>query len=248
MKQPYLKSLKFHLILGFILLCVVFIINSCRKDNSSNKTLSAINTQVVSLAKQWYDAKYPATSNNKLITQSTGTGVQDWTQAFSPYWAKANTFVIDSLTFIELPALKKGDMAMSLKSGMDPKSFNFSKSGSLTSLIIVNKSGAFYLYAMTILADSAYLKGDYSKVKNNTYRNRDKDFTGEVFYNRMDGSLVNGWKYTNGLITGSISPAASDGSTGKVTQSIDKKHINVAEETDCSTTTTTIFGKAAPII
>jgi len=198
-------------------------------------------SQMISLARQWYDAKYPAVNNGKLTAHSTGTGTQDWTKAFSPYWAKANTFVIDSLAFIELPALKKGDMAMSLRSGIDPKSFNFSKSGSLTSLIIVNKKGTFYLYAMTILADSAYLKGDYNKVKRNTYRNRDGDFTGEVFYNRMDGSLVNGWKYTNGLVTGAISPAAAGSAPGQVTQSIGKKHVDVFQETDCTTTTTTTY-------
>jgi len=241
MNLPYLKSLKFRSLVCFIFLSMVFIIHSCKKEKPSSKTPTVTDSQMISLARQWYDAKYPAVNNGKLTTHSTGTGAQDWTKAFSPYWAKANTFIIDSLTFIELPALKKGDMAMSLRSGIDPKSFNFSKSGSLTSLIIVNKNGTFYLYAMTILADSTYLKGDYDKVKRNTYRNRDADFTGEVFYNRMDGSLVNGWKYTNGLITGAISPAAPGSTPGQVTQSIDKKHTDVFQETDCSTTTTTTY-------
>ena len=129
-------------------------------------------TFIISLAKQWHNAKYPATmGNSKLATQSLGGGsAQDWSKTFSPYWDKANTFLIDSLTFIELPALKKGNMAMSLNPSIDPTKFNFNTSGSLTSLIIVNKSGVFYIYAMTILADSSYLKGDYHKVSNNTYR------------------------------------------------------------------------------
>jgi len=241
MNQPYLKSLKFRSLVCFIFLSMVFIIHSCKKEKPSNKTPIVTDSQMVNLARQWYDAKYPGVNNGKLTTQSTEKSTQDWSKAFSPYWAEANTFVIDSLTFIELPALKKGDMAMSLRSGIDPKSFNFSKSGSLTSLIIVNKNGMFYLYAMTILADSTYLKGDYTRVKHNTYRNREADFTGEVFYNRMDGSLVNGWKYTNGLITGAISPAAAGSNPGQVTQSIDKKHVDVFQETDCSTTTTTTY-------
>ena len=66
---------------------------------------------------------------------------------------------------------------------------------------------------MTILADSAYLKSDYGKIKNNTYRKREKDFTGSVLYHRLDGSFVNGWRYNNGVITGTIKPSQAPATT-----------------------------------
>src|SRR6185503_484789 len=238
MKRPYPKSLKFRLIVCFFLLCAAFIINSCRKDNTAKQQPDILNTGMVNMAKKWYTATYPEKSGT-VVTQSTG-GNQDWTRMFSPYWDKASTFGLDTLTFIELPALKKGNMAMSMKPGIDPKSFNFNNSGSLTSIIIVNKHGNFYVYAMTILADSSYLKGNYGKVPNNTYRHRDKDFTGYVFYNRLNGEFVNGWRYTNGVITGVINQAPVN-NTGIQIQSINKKQVDVAEETDCQTTITTIY-------
>src|ERR1700733_11098479 len=104
-----------------------------------------------------------------------------------PYWDKANAYTIDSLPYIELPALKRGDMAMSYQS-VNPASFDFSKSQSLTSLIIVSKNGNFYMYAMTLLADSSYLNGDDTKLAKNSYRYKDKNFSGNVYYHRMDGS------------------------------------------------------------
>ena len=119
-------------------------------------------------------------------------------------------------------------MAMS-QTSTDPNHFNFAKSGSLTSLIIVNKKGTFYVYAMTIIADSSYLKGDYTKTANNTYRTRDKDFTGNVFYNRMDGTFVNGWRYDNGKITGALNIATSGGTGTPVLQSTGSPHVNTAK-------------------
>jgi hypothetical protein len=109
------------------------------------------------------------------------------------------------VTYIEIPALKKGDMAMSF-SNPDPKKFDFSKSGTLTSLLIVN----YKMYAMTILADSEYLKGNYNKLKDNTYQKMEKDFSGSVFFSLMDGTFVNGWRYQNGTITRQYSPYTSN--------------------------------------
>jgi hypothetical protein len=243
MKHRFFRKINPRLITVAIILITAFIIHSCRKENSS-KTQAVSSDIMVGLAKQWYNAKYPATTGNgKLVTQSLGgVGTQDWSKTFSPYWDKANTFLIDSLTFIELPALKKGNIAMALNSKVNPAQFNFNTSGSLTSLIIVNKSGNFYIYAMTILADSGYVKGNYNKVKNNTYRYRDKDFTGMVYYDRLDGSFVNGWQYTNGVITAAISPAAPGTPVTRVVQSANsKKNIDLAQVIDCQTTTTTIY-------
>jgi hypothetical protein len=243
MKHPYFKSLKIRLIACFILLSAAFIIHSCKKDNS-NKEQAATNSNIVSLAKQWYNVTYPTAGKfiSDAATQGKGAAIQDWSKTFSPYWTKANTFVIDSLTYIELPALKKGNMAMSLKPEIEPSQFNFNTSGSLTSLIIVSKNGAFYIYAMTILADSSYLKGDYSKVSNNTYRYKDKDFSGMIFYNRMDGSFVNGWQYKNGEITGVVTQTAVTGNpaaTGTLGVTNPRVHVRVAES--CSTTLTTTY-------
>lgn len=58
MKHPYLKTLNFRLTSSCILcLCVVVIINSCRKDNK-NTSQTAL-PLAVSQAKTWYESTYP---------------------------------------------------------------------------------------------------------------------------------------------------------------------------------------------
>jgi hypothetical protein len=97
------------------------------------------------------------------------------------------------------------------------------------------------MYAMTILADSSYLDGDYAKLSKNSYRNKDNNFSGNVYYHRMDGSFVNGWRFQNGIVTGIITLAAPGTPAGPTTQSKNNPVVNVAQETDCQTTITTTY-------
>src|SRR3984957_9182114 len=126
MKLRFLNKLNPRLIIAFAVLLIAFIIHSCKKDNSNNKQLpDVLNTTIVNMAKQWYTTTYsPANSTGKLAVQSIGGAPNAWNQTFVPYWDKANTYTIDSLPYIELPALKRGDMAMSYQS-VNPASFNF---------------------------------------------------------------------------------------------------------------------------
>jgi hypothetical protein len=53
---------------------------------------------------------------------------------------------------------------------------------------------------MTIIADSAYLKGDLTKLAKNTYNKRDPEFSGYVLYFTPKGKYVSGWQYKNGQL------------------------------------------------
>jgi hypothetical protein len=97
------------------------------------------------------------------------------------------------------------------------------------------------MYAMTLLADSSYLNGDYTKLQKNTYRSKDKNFSGKVFYHRMDGSFVNGWSFQNGVVNGIVTLAAPDVAASHVKQSANAPISDVAEVVNCSTTTTTVY-------
>ena len=70
---------------------------------------------------------------------------------------------------------------------------------------------------------------------------KDKNFSGRVFYHRMDGSFVNGWRFQNGMVTGIITLAPPGTPAGPVTQSKNNPVVNVAYETDCETTITTTY-------
>ena len=132
MKLRFPSKLNPRLIIAFAVLLAAFIIHSCKKDNSGNRQPDVLNTGLVNMAKQWYTTTYSEASNTgKLATQSIGGAPNAWNQMFVPYWDKANTYTIDSLPYIELPALKRGDMAMTTQN-VNPASFNFAQSRSFS--------------------------------------------------------------------------------------------------------------------
>jgi len=191
-----------------------------------------LDSSIVTQARLWYQSAYPEVSTSKSAIQAIGAShSNDWSRVLTPYWAKAQTFIQDSLLIIELPALKKGDLAFSTLQ-TDSDKFNFAQSPSITSLLIVINKGYIGAYAMTIMGDASYINGNYSKLKNNTYRHRDKDFTGLVFYNRMDGTFVNGWRYANGLVMNPITQNAA-ANPGTATQSTNKIKVDEDAPTNC---------------
>ncbi|MBS1519960.1 MAG: hypothetical protein JST50_03100, partial [Bacteroidetes bacterium] len=129
---------------------------------------------------------------------------------------------------IEMPAIQVGNMAICFSKPKDSTKFDFSRSGSKTSLLIVKVQNAMNMYAMTIVADSSYLKGNYNKLANNTYQKIDTNFTGTVFFNQMDGTFVNGWIYKSGVITRQLSPSTS--SNSQAIQSLNSGKLHVDEE------------------
>jgi len=168
MKKTYALSLKKSTILLLVLIAVC--IYSCRKDKQETPTVATITNIELSQAKQWYESNYSSsnTTTNGLTTQSTSTtSAPSWDHVFSPAWAKVNTYVIDSITYFELPVVKtNGDFAISRKDIGSAK-YDFSKSMSRSSIILRKSKTGYAAYLMTIVADSSYLDGDFSKLANN---------------------------------------------------------------------------------
>jgi hypothetical protein len=109
---------------------------------------------------------------------------------------------------------------------------------------------------MVLIADTAYINGDFARLNLNTYKSRDKDFSGRLLYYTPTGKFMAGWRYEKGIITKSLSVTTE--STIKVQS---KPQVNVAricfsypvttvtatcvkvpgrEETDCTYTTITL--------
>lgn len=102
--------------------------------------------------------------------------------------------------------------------------FNFNKSYSKSSFLILKNGNDYSAYIMTIVADSAYLKNDFSKLSNNTYRKHDKDFSGDLIYYTPKGEFVSGWHYSNGKINKTISITKID-NDGLKTQSLNDSKL-----------------------
>ncbi len=188
-----------RLLLAFLFL---FLVYSCRKDLVTTKQQES-DENTIMLAKQWYNKAYPLSVKLKSKLNIQNVDTSKWTDVLSPYWDKGVVFESKKMDFIEFPALKSGDVSFSTKS-VNPNLFNYKKSSSISSILIIKRQGVYSAYTMTILADSAYLKGDYGKITNNTYSHREKDFTGLVLYHSLNGSFVNGWQYIDGVVTNAV--------------------------------------------
>lgn len=133
---------------------------------------------------------------------------------------------------MEAPAPKKGDMAFARNMPANLSKYDFSQSGSLTSMLILKQGKQYVAYAMTIMGDSSYIKGDYSKLANNTYRKKDKDFTGWVLYHQLNGTFVNGWRYVNGQVTSAAHYNPGTAPSTQAVQSVSSPKVNVLQTCD----------------
>lgn len=202
---------KYLLVLG--LLVTASIIHSCKKDYS--KTDPKLD-QATAQAKSWYEATYPASSgtSGNLVTQSADEGFNAG-QRIKPDWQHSKKYKRGNKDVIELPI----DPATKFNSALRDKATNripYDKNNSRSYFLLFNDGKKYSAYIMTVIADASYVKGDTSKIKNNTFSHNDPDFTGLVLYFTPKGKYVQGYAYKNGQL---VVPSAS-GHTTQTTQSV----------------------------
>ena len=193
---------------ALFLLITAFIVHSCRKNSVGDGP----STVDVSSAKSWYESTYPVKQNLKLMDVSTAgqTTNGDFSQIIKPDWGNSFSYSRFGSHVIELPL----DTIVKLGIAFDKPAtgdYDMDKNASKNSFLIIGDAPNYKAYIISIVADSSYLRGDYSKLANLSYRHIDKDFTGSVLYFKPGGGLVNGYRYLNGKIIKTIKaqPAGS---------------------------------------
>jgi hypothetical protein len=217
MKKIRFKSLNFRVLTGCIaLLCIAVIINSCRKDNSN----ATITNPVVNAAKAWYESAYPTNiTTGKALNLNKNTSIAnynaggmanhfDYTRHIKPDWNHADTYARLGKDVVELPLDPSSDnIAADFKAG---NGVIYKHQYSRSSFILLKDARGYQAYVMTIIADSAYIGNDLSKLAKTTYRKRDPAFTGIVLYFTPTGTFVRSYGYKNGVL---MPPKASVAST-----------------------------------
>ncbi|MDB5016751.1 MAG: hypothetical protein JWQ84_1583 [Mucilaginibacter sp.] len=211
----------------FLLIVVGSIINSCRKDNKS--VPQTVLPTPVAVAKLWYESSFPVNSstNGKLVTQGVGTinTTVDLSQHIKPDWQHSTNYKRFGKDVIEMPIDPSGNIATALSNKPGGNAV-YKKQYSRSSFILLNDGTNYEAYVMTIIADSAYLKNDLTKLGRNRYNKRDSDFSGVVLYSTPKGKFVSGWFYKNGNITSALSSlyktytTATSKNNGPVVQSL----------------------------
>ena len=221
-----------------LLIVTGIIINSCRKD-SKNLSVPPL-SPAVALAKAWYESTYKSTgsTNSKLVTDAIGAHPTfDFSQHVKPDWQHNSSYTRYSKNVIELP-LEAG-FKINTGIGTDPNGKPIYKQEySRSSFLLLNDGKNYDAYVMTIIADSAYLKNDLSKLARNKYNKRDTDFGGVVLYYKPNGTYVSSWFYKHGRLIDISTLAASQPNVTKKTQGLQTNTVWIDET--CVTITQTV--------
>jgi len=235
MKQKFIKSTKFRLLICLLFLITAFIIHSCKKDGT-NQSTADITDPAVSQAKQWYESTYPVTTalNSKQTTQSVNpiSNVPfDYTQHLKPDWQHAATYNRLGAAVIEIPLDASSDKVASDFRDMTNNKVIYKQQYSRSTFLLLNYGTGYNAYIMTIIADSTYLKGNLSKLANNTYRKHDADFSGVVMYFTPKGVFVSSFGYYNGKLLPPLSQGNTSGN--QAVQGLNTSALKPDDESNC---------------
>jgi hypothetical protein len=190
--------------IAIAILFIACIINSCKRDSKSTSPMPSD----VDQAKTWYESSYPSSgsTNSSLGTQSTG-GSRDLSKLIKPDWQHAASYVSNNKNVIEIPVDPAAKFISTVKIGN--KALN--KAYSRSSYLLINDGKNYHAYILTIIADSAYVNNDLSKLSHNTYRKQDADFSGLALYYSPKGDYLGGYAYKNGQM---VTPTTTTQQTG----------------------------------
>lgn len=191
MKRILLKFAFFMLVFA-----VVFI--ACRESifEMANDSMN------VEEAQAWYKAHLP----DLLVLKSGNTQRQpkvvkpDWNSAF-----KSNN---DKVEVVETSLTSNGGFGFATEESHCAweTNKNIGYMTSLPRLVVMKdkKTGEIISFIMTIIGDKPYLEKNKFKLWQNSYLKKDRDFSGVVLFHNLEGTFVNGWKYTEGKVTHTI--------------------------------------------
>lgn len=204
MKRYFQKPIALKLLTSFVLLFSAMVIHSCRKDSKNDPQSSP----AIIAAKSWYESAYPVnnSANGKVRAQSTGDSF-DLSQLIKPDWEHAESYISDNKNIIEMPVDPDAKFISNFRVGSD----SLNKAYTRSSYLLINDGQKYKAYILTIVADSAYVKNDFSKLANNTYRKQDADFSGIALYFTPKGDYLGGYSYKNGQL---VTPSTTTQQTG----------------------------------
>lgn len=187
---------------GLTCLGILFILISCKKETINNSGKEFINFNTPYEFLNWFTKRF---NNNQIIINGLNDSISNPSAKLilEPVWSEAKNYKRGDSIISEIP-ITNGNIVFS-KNPIDPKSFDYSKAGSVTSLLFIKTDSTVRGVLMTIIGDETYLRGNTQKLKNNSFRQKEKDFSGDVLYHTTHGLFINGFRYYNGIVVGIIS-------------------------------------------
>ena len=169
-----------------------------RESRKHNKQLT------VSVARQWYESHY-----DSVVCFNTRFGGNDDMPAFiKPKWSHATESNRGRYEVVQMPILTQArHMIVDEETRLHFDELHAkNKLRNSTHLVILKnlETGQVRSFVSIFVGSYKYLKK--KRINRNTYLYRDKKFDGRVMFFKLNGSMINGWKYRDGKIVGKITP------------------------------------------
>lgn len=160
-----------------------------------------------SVARQWYESNY-----DPVVSVSTRSG-DEMPALIKPKWANATERNRGRYEVVQMPILTRTSRIIvdeDTRLHFDELRMQ-KKLRNSTHLVILKdlKTGNIRSFISVFVGSYDYLKKT-TRMSRNTYLYREKDFDGKVLFFKLNGSMINGWKYRDGKIVGKITPIDED--------------------------------------
>lgn len=218
------RILAYISVLGMLFACA----DQMLLDNENPAVRQAKNKNqelTVSVARQWFESKY---------TPVVPTRSVDGTERLQkPYWEKAKEHNRKRYEVVETPILSQGvhvvmdrETAAYWESGMKS---DFIRNTIRMVVLRDKKKGTTRSFIMTFVGTLEYLKKTRT-IGKNSYLYRQPDFSGSVLFHELDGTFMNGWRYSDGRIVGTLSRINGNKHTVKTSDANTRMLVEVCED------------------
>lgn len=197
-----MKKIRFHKkwnilvyigILGTLLACADHILQENGRSNKNEEL-------TISAAKMWFDSNY-----TPVITTRTNNG-EEW--LCKPRWDEAKEYNRMQYEVVETPIYTHGAYLIldneTESHWQSDKKQSYIRNNAHLVVLLNKKTKETRSFIMVSIGTYEYLKNTRTIGKNN-YLYRQPDFSGSVFFYEVNGTFINGWRYSEGKIAASLS-------------------------------------------
>lgn len=160
-------------------------------------------------AKSWYNVQMPKSDFSSRDALEAGRYLH-YTPSYSgePSWNFYKVSKNDSLTVVDVDLTDRVTSDLVTPEGWNAyqSTHNWKYRHSHTRYVHImnHKIQSERGFLMTIIPSKYYVQTYGNRIKRNTYLYRDKYLSGYVLFHRLNGKLMNGWKYENGKVVGKV--------------------------------------------
>lgn len=190
----------------FVLFLSGGIFHSCQESDEHENRIIGEHISV-DAARVWYENHKPSEVLLKSISDSndTITGI-----SYEPLWEYSRLYGNEDFELLEIELRTTGRISTmdnaTFEKYNQTKDNRYKQSFSRFVYLFNKQKNKSVGFIMTIIPDLSYIEqSSFQTFRHNSYLTKDDTYSGLVYYYKLDGSFVNGWRYEKGIVTGIIS-------------------------------------------